>query len=65
MGTEKENSMPTDTDNLANKFADYFLDKITKIQNDLVEMEVYKPMNSYTGKKTKSSKHSQKMNLSW
>ena len=31
MGTEKENPMPTDTDNLADKFADYFLDKITKI----------------------------------
>ena len=57
--------MPTDTDNLVDKFTDYFLDKIPIIQNGLAEMEVYKPMNSYTGKKTKSSKHSQKMNLSW
>ena len=27
------------------------MDKITKIQDDLAEMEVFKPVNSYTGKK--------------
>ena len=31
MGREEKNPMPTDTDNLADKFTDYFLDKITKI----------------------------------
>ena len=49
--TEKKNLMPTDTDNQADKFEDYFLDKITKIWDDLAEMEVFKPTDSYTGKK--------------
>ena len=45
MGTSQENPLP-DNDNpedLANEFADYFMDKIGKIRDSLADKPTYKP----------------------
>ena len=45
MGTSQENLLP-DNDNpeeLANEFADFFMDKISKIRDSLADKTIYKP----------------------